>query len=248
MLLAAYFDESESQGPPPNVMTVAGYLVKSGQAHKMTREIGKGHAKFGISGFHQNDCAGGWGDYQGMETPERVKAQDYLRAVIKRRTIAGYAANVNIQDYKRIVGEGPDVPTPYAYVMFGVMGCVRRWIETTGFDGEIAYYFERGYKDETNGRRFIDYLMQGAESRADYRMATWTHADKRDLFPLQAADMLAWYCNQQFTRAKRGQYDYRKDFKALIRPQDRRIDHTPESLADFREVLDLHGNSALMRH
>lgn len=245
MLLAAYFDESESQGAPPNVMTVAGYLIKDTQAKRMTREIGKGHERFGIPYFHQSECAQGNGVYAHLSKPQCVEAQDYLRAIIKRRTIMGVGANINIDDYERIVGVGPDTPTPYAYAMIGAMNAIRNWIDRTGFDGEIAYFFEDGYKDERNGKRFIDYLMYG-RGLEPYRLVSHAHVNKRSYFPLQAADMLAWYTNQEFTRHKSGRTERRKDFAALLRPQDRRMDHTPESLADFRRIVDEYGSAALL--
>lgn len=246
MLLAAYFDESESQGDPPNVMTVAGYLVKDAQAKRMTREIIKGHDLFGIEFFHQAECALGVDQYAHLTKPERVKAQDYLRAVIKRRTMLGRAVSISIDQYRRILGDGPDVPTPYAFACISAFVSIRRWIEASGFDGRISYFFESGYKDQSNGRRFVDYLMYTDAAKQRYRMASFAHADKRDVPPLQASDMLAWYTNQEFSRLKNDKTERRKDFAALIRPQDMRMDHTRESLERFKRLLDKHGTSVLM--
>ena len=247
MLLAAYFDESESQGQPPNVMTVAGYLANATQAKRMTREIGKGHTRFGIEFFHQNECAQGSGQYAHLDKPECVKAQDYLRAIIKRRTMLGRAASINIDQYLEIVGQGPNIPTPYAYACLSVMNSIRRWIEETGFDGKIDYFFESGYKDQRNGKRFIDYMTEIDETKSLYRMIGYGHYDKREIWPLQTADMLAWYTNQEFTRHKANKTERRKDFSALLRapPIDMRMDHNRESLEAFKRVLDEHGGSVL---
>lgn len=246
MMLAAYFDESESQGDPPNVMTVAGYLVKATQAKRMTREIIKGHSKFGIDYFHQSECAGGGGQYAHLGEPGCIQAQDYLRAIIKRRTIMGAGVSISIDQYTSIIGKGPDNPTPYAFAMLSAMQIVKSWVDRTGFEGGISYFFENGYKDEANGKRFMDYLLQIEQARRDYRMLTWSHANKRDIPPLQAADMLAWYTNQEFSRFKRGKTERRKDFAALLRPQDHRIDHNRETLTKLRKVFDEHGGAVLL--
>lgn len=248
MLLAAYFDESESQGASPNVMTVAGYLVKDEQAKRMSREIARGQALFGIEYFHQNECAQGRDQYAHLDKAGCIKAQDYLRTIIKRRTILGRGVSINIDQYLDIFGDGPNVPTPYAFACISVMISVRRWIEETAFDGKIAYFFESGFKDERNGRRFIDYLMQLEEARRAYRMVSFAHANKREIAPLQAADMLAWYTNQEFSRVKIGKTERRKDFAALLRPQDMRMDHNRETLERFKRLLDEHGGSVLMTH
>jgi hypothetical protein len=245
MLLGAYFDESESQGAPPNVLTVAGYLVKDVQAKRMTREIGKRLARFGIEFFHQTECAQGTGQYVHLDKAERVQAQDYLRAIIKRRTMIARAASINIDDYLEIVGEGPGIPTPYAYACISVMNSVRRWIEETGFNGKIDYFFESGYKDERNSKRFVEYMTELDELKSLYCMIGHGHYNKRDVFPLRAADMLAWYTNQEFSRVKLGKVERRKDFAALLRPPpiDMRMDHNRTSLTELKRILDEFGGS-----
>ena len=60
----------------------------------MTREIERGHTEFGITHFHQTDCAQGEGEYKPLGKPRCIQAQDYLRAIIKRRTIMGVGVNI----------------------------------------------------------------------------------------------------------------------------------------------------------
>lgn len=237
MLVEAYFDESEGQVSRPRVITVAGFLFKSEQSMRFSRDAKKHLDRLGLSHFHQTDCANGNGEYASLSMAQRIKAQDLLRANIKRRALKACAANINLDDYQDIFKDYSRAPSAYSYALMGCMNIVRHWIETTGYVGDIAYFFEDGYKHKGDADGFVSELLSNPAAKADYRYISHAFEDKRKVKPLQAADMLAWYTNQEFTRIMRGELDRRKDFAALLRLQDTRIDHTRETLTDFRDVL-----------
>lgn len=226
---------------PPNVLTVAGYLTEDSQVSIMDRKIVAECLRLGLSHFSQCDCAQGAKEYDGWSIEKRLDAQKILLSIIHEHTIFGSAVSINIDDYFDIVGGSRDVPTPYAFAMIGGMNIVRNWIDRTDFRGDIAYILENGYKDQGNGRKFIDYLLRAEGNQADYHIVSFAHSSKKKVRPLQAEDMLAWYSNQEFSRYNKGNPIRRKDFDALLRPQDMHTLHNPQSLMEFREVLDKHG-------
>jgi hypothetical protein len=238
VLCEAYFDESVSHGSK-RIVTVAGYLFKKRQAELFSRKARRFLRKKGMPFFHQTDCAVGGKYYKDMDTNERRECQDFLIENIHLRALYGFSTSVNADDYEKIVGIGNNIPTPYAFALTGCFNAVRNWTKLNKFKGKIAYFIEQGCEHERDARRFLsDYILAGEQNKQFYFHGSDTFADKRCVMPLAAADMLAWYTNQEFTRLEKGLQTRRKDFDALLRFQDRRIDHSPTSLREFRELLD----------
>lgn len=242
-LVELYIDESASEVNEPLVLTCAGYAFKSDHARKFTRDARKDLDRLGLSHFHQTDCANGEGEYKGWPVEKRLLAQKLLRENIKRRTFRGVATSINVRDYISIVGSGRFIPTPYAYALTGCLNAMRRWIEQNGYKGRVAYFFEDGHAHRADAESFIsNVILKDDESKQFYRSVGAGFYDKRSVLPLQAADMLAWFAAQEFTRYKRGIQARRKDFEALLRPEiDVHIMHTPQSLRQFRDILVQYG-------
>lgn len=240
MLVHAYLDESGTHGNEPNVITVAGYLFKSEQSHRFSRECAKILKRFALEYFHQTDCANGYGQYNSMTKLERVSCQNELMAIIRRRSIKGFAASINVEQYGRLVEPNGQRPSAYTYALTGCLNNIRSWIESSKYTGEICYYFESGYKHQSDAERFIREDLALPRNGQMYRYLSHEFAGKRDCLPLQAADMLAWFTSQEFVRWKRGNTDRHKDFEALLRPQDTRILHNKDSLQKFRDIMDAH--------
>jgi hypothetical protein len=238
--LEVYVDESLSETNEPQVITCAGYVFRDTQAQRFTRDARKHLERLGLDFFHQTDCANAQDQYEGWELDDCLLAQKLLRENIKRRTMWGFATSINVRDYERIVGgDGLYVPTAYTYALTGCFAALRRWIEESGYQGDVSYFIESGYAHQSDAQRFIsEVLLRTEETAHKYRAVGAGFYDKRKVIPLQAADMLAWYAAQEFTRYKRGWKVRRKDFQALLRPDiDMRMDHNPESLRKFRETL-----------
>lgn len=240
-LCNAYFDESESQGVAIPVMTVGGYLFEADAAVRFDKRAKHDLEDLGIPYFHQTDCANAGGHYRGLGKEKCIESQNRLIRNIKKRSIFGFATSININQYRRIVGEGVGVPEPYTYALIGGMNAVKNWIERTGYQGDVAYFFEDGCRHKADAASFMENIMLSSDkSREFYRCIHWGFSDKRKVRPLQAADMIAWFTNQEFTRFQKGMTNRRRDFEALLRPQDRRIDHNEKSLRDLRDLLDKH--------
>lgn len=243
MLVEVYIDESVSEKNEPVVLTCAGYAFYDVQAKRFSRDARRDLDRLGLTHFHQTDCANARREYEGWELAKCLLAQKLLRENIKRRTFRGFAVSINVRDYRRIVGEGRFIPTPYAYAATGCLNTMRRWIERNDYQGKVAYFFEDGFADKADANAFIsNIILQSDASKHAYRSAGVGFYDKRTVLPLQAADMLAWYASQELTRYKGGNRTRRKDFEALLRPEiDVRISHTPKSLRDFRDLLEENG-------
>jgi hypothetical protein len=80
------------------------------------------------------------------------------------------------------------------------MSHVYHWANRIAFEGDIAYFFESGHRDQSAANALMHRIFKNADHRASYRYASHTFADTEKATPLQAADLLAW---QWFTDTKR---------------------------------------------
>lgn len=232
-----YFDESGTHEGSP-MMTVAGYIFRDEQARRFTRDWSKDLKRLGLPFAHMTDCATGNGAYSEMSLDDRVKSERLLIEHIKRRTIVGFGVSLDPNYYLKTVQGAFQPPSPYSFCLLGAVSMVRGWIERTGFDGKIAYFFEAGHRHQTEANRLMNGIPAGGPVRmAKYCYLSHTFIDKTEAPPLQAADMLAWqHCHYHVRRLK-GHDRIRADFEALIRPQDMARDYTRASIDLFRQGL-----------
>lgn len=231
----AFIDESGTHDGSP-IMTVAGYLFKQEQARRFSRDWRKVLEKFQIPAAHQTDCATGNGDYKGMSMSDRIKVSTKLIENIRRRSSYGFGVSIDPAAYDRIVGQVNNAPSAYSYALLQCFALLSRWAEKSGFEGKITYIFEAGHASQREASRFLDSILSSG-SRLSRFYAGHSFISKECALELQAADMLAWQYQHFHARRKHGHDKARKDFLALLRPHDSCIDHTDESLTQFRDQI-----------
>ena len=60
------------------------------------------------------------------------------------------------------------------------------------FDGTVSYFYEAGHASKTEANALMSRIFSNAALRGTYHYGSHTFADKQQLRPLQAADILAW--------------------------------------------------------
>lgn len=234
-----YIDESGTHDDSP-VMTVAGYFFNADQARRFTRDWDKDLRRFGIPYAHMTDCGPGNGVYSGMEKAERLATQLALIQHIKRRTAFGFGVSLDPRRYMDLVGHDPDAPSPYSFCIHGCMSIMRRVIERKGIAGPIAYFFEAGHQHQAEANQHMAaYYSPGSKiiGAERVRYAAHSFVNKQDGLPLHAADMLAYHYQHFLARRLKGHDRPRKDFSAMLRPQDVCIDYTTASIEQFRDLF-----------
>lgn len=101
-------------------------------------------------------------------------------------------------------------------------------------DDPVALFLEAGFKDQSNADSLVSYLAtldSGAEDGLNYQSHTFVK--KCCSPPTQAADMFAWHASK-YIKDKRSVP--RRDFRALIRPEDVCLDLT-ETLCQISALL-----------
>lgn len=232
-----YIDESGTHDGSP-IMTMAGYLFKSEQAHRFTRDWAKDLRRFNLSCAHMTDCANGNGEYKKLSREERLASEKLLIAHIKRRSVFGFSVSVDPAKYLKLLSDEPDAPTPYSFCVLGCMTVIRRWIACTGYTGKVAYFFEAGHQHQGEANRHMNAIpARGEESMRRFAYVSHAFVDKREAPPLQAADMLAWQYHHFHCRKRTGHKQPRKDFLALIRPGDVALDYVDDHLSAFKDTF-----------
>jgi hypothetical protein len=199
MTMAAYFDESGTHENSP-VMCVAGYLFSAEQAQHLHREWGETLGNFKLSHFHAVDCAHGVREFKNLDKKQRVELTTKLIGIIKRRMELGIAVSISDTDFGRVAAPKWERGGPYLLAALQVLSGVVAWADKYSYSGEIAYFFEAGHKHQSQTNKAIK-MVKARDSTSDYlHYLSHTFAGKRDVLPLQAADLLAYEWAKELRR------------------------------------------------
>lgn len=208
--LTVHFDDSGTHNNSPTVV-VAGFIAPAIQWHRFTREWNKAKGEYGFEVFHfaeflANDPKSEFADTKRWNELYKARALARLRTIAGGRAAHAFSASVSRADYAEIATEEfvEKFGGPFTWVVRAVMGFVEQWREKNNITDPIEYIFDtsdRGVKRE------IDGVFDGA-LRHDDPLRKWgikpgchSFRDKREILPLQAADLLAG-CVYQRDRAR----------------------------------------------
>ena len=191
-VLHAYFDESGTHAESP-VTCVTGYLFEEDQAEHLAREWSRTLADFGLTYFHAVESANRRNEFATLSREDDLELTKRLIGIIKRRMLIGVAYSV-WEDGSIEWARGD------AYVLCAtlVLNGVVSWANERGFKGQILYFYEDGHRYESLVRRIIEKLTNTASS--SYRCLDVQFRPKKDCFPLQAADLLAYEWRHEILR------------------------------------------------
>lgn len=236
-LVEVYFDESSSRP----ISGVAGYLFEKDACRKLEGEWGEVLVEWGLSSFHMVDCAHGNGEFGRISKPDRVEIQTKLIGILKRYMACGFVASIDLR-YCALL---PTVPSwgmklisPYSMCCYFGLMHARRWAESSGFEGEIAYFFEAGDSHQTEANRMMGELFSSPTLRNFYRYAAHSFVPAEKAVPLQCADLLAW----QWTKAMKdkvtmGKEKFRADLMSLLEVEHFAIHLNENTIHELRKSV-----------
>jgi len=231
-----YVDESGTHDDS-EILSVAGYLFEKSRAIEFDEEWKKVLDDEGLPYFRMSACAHQTEPFENKSIPECDMIERKIIALTKDKSIFGFAINLNETEYDSIGPKHSDVGSAYSFCLRQCLTAIRSWVRESGFDGEIAYFFEAGHRHQSEAGRIMERVFRESRLRADYRYSAHAFADKAKTRPLQAADLLAWQWHTDARRKRAGVRVTRKDLQALVRPQDLAMDWTAERLADFAACI-----------
>ena len=146
---------------------------------------------------------------------------------MQRNITHGFSAAVILKDYEEFVSEHPEkqFSSPYGFLIPATMQLVKLWIKTNSIPKQVSYVFESGagydsevygILNETNKIGWDFYRMKSVNS--------CTFGDKKDNYPLQSADIIAYETYKQILNSV--VEDVRRDLRKSAESILRAIPHT----------------------
>jgi Protein of unknown function (DUF3800) len=230
-LFEAYFDESGSHDGSP-VLCVAGYLFDKEGCLELDSEWKAVLDEYSLPFFRMSDCAHRTGPFKSLSKQQCIDCETKLIHIIKRHMRYGVTTTVNEAEYDEWAP--PELPFGHAYSWCCYMCLVGigSWIKKANFQGEIAYVFEAGHRDQTQANSIMEGVLDLPELK--YKAHAFM---KKEVRPLQAADLLAWQAATQRKRIDEGNTKIRQDFRELASEKTYTFHGTKQMFEDYRERL-----------
>lgn len=211
-----YVDESGSHDGSP-VLCVAGYLFKRSKAVELSEAWQRVLDRYEVPYARMSELAPGRPPFDRLSLEQRIKMEKALIKIIRQTMTYGFSITVPEDQYNQIIPYDHRLGGAYSFCLRQCLIAVNSWATRTAFDGQIAYFFESGHRDQTEANGIMHKVFAVDALRERYRYVSHTFADKKKLLPLQAADLLAWLWFTDSKHRLNGRNEARKDVMALIR-------------------------------
>ena len=194
-MLAGYFDDSGTHDGSPSVV-VAGGVASVQQWIKLSREWQAAIAPWNLKRayFHMADFVSSVGDYHGWAAPMKAERLSKLVRIIRKhvRLLVGNAVRSN--EFDEAIKEHPNkkIGTAYRFCAFLIFPAVDAWRRQSPRREPVAFIFEAGNKLMNEYGKIFGEIGEYEYLRKKYGVGSATQGTKRDMLPLQAADVIAY--------------------------------------------------------
>lgn len=182
------------------MLCVAGFIAEKDACVQMDADWAAALEKFDLPYFRMSACAHGTEPFDHLSMDQRIQVEKEMIAIIKRSISYGIAITVEPEKYEAIMPEHPELGTAYSFCAHSCLVAVRGWADENSYQGKVAYFFESGHPSQPEANEIMNDIFRNPDLNKSYRYVSHAFADKREVRPLQAADMIAW---QWFTDHKR---------------------------------------------
>jgi Protein of unknown function (DUF3800) len=212
--LEAYFDESGSHDDSP-VLCIAGYLYDKDNCIELDQKWNLILHKYSLPYFRMSAFAPGNPPFDKLTYQERVDAGREFIEAVKQHMKIGFSFSLCEEEYDFWKMSRATGHSAYTWACLMTLAGIRQWIEKTGFDGKIAYFFEAGHRFQKEANAVMNNIYLFPYMRKKFRYASHSFVDKTMVRPIQSADMLAWHCAKWIKDSGLGKRSMRKDFASL---------------------------------
>jgi hypothetical protein len=217
---AAYFDESGTHGDS-RILTLAGYVAKVEQWVEFSREWDELLKQENLTHFHMSKFEARQGEFAGWDNERRLRVQQRLIGIIKRRVNFGIFCAVNLVDYEETMTEwGRDAfGSPYSFCVKLCLAFVSLISQKYNRTEPIAYFIEHGAGYNHEISESVRATFANGTMRNLLRLGSLTFIDKKAALPIQAADLLAYEvwkdASNRFVTNEDKKRPERKSFRSL---------------------------------
>jgi Protein of unknown function (DUF3800) len=220
-----YIDESCSHEASP-ILVMAGFLYEREHAELLELEWKAILERENMPFLHMKDFTKpGQKPYAHLsEDRKKELSVEFVDLIQKHRTLS-FATVVNEAELNEVFAEFL-IPVifradqrhhnTYAWTLLDCLKNVIFWIEKTGFDGDVAYIFEAGHRDQKTANAVMELVTANPDNKKRLHHRSHTFSTKTEDAPLQTADMYAWLSGNCAKRVMAGNNTGRKDWTALF--------------------------------
>lgn len=242
LLTESYYDESDSTSEPanPQVLSVAGYLFDSDKARELEAGWRPLLTKYGLTHFSMADCNSQWKEFSRYSDSECVVIQTKFIEAVKSTAKHGFCASIELRHRNLLPSSkqyGLEQISPYTLCCFWCIEHARYWAKKHSYNGKFAYFFENGYVYEPEATAVIRGMFSDPWVCEKYLHASDTFASKKDVLPLQAADILAWQWRKNVMERMKGNMKPRADLMSLLDIPTDSLHFNEETIVSFLQLL-----------
>jgi hypothetical protein len=192
LIFTAYFDESDTHGPAPNLV-MAAFLGSARQWELFGRKISALQRRDGFRVFHAKDFRAGAGEFRGWSQPKRDRLLNDLAVAIRDGLTEGVTITLPRALYER---EYRSPPIPKAMRLDSQYGvcfrlCLYMLIQRLNRDQEhykLHVVIEAGHKNVRDVERIFNEVKSAHEENGSKILGTITIAKKSECSELMIAD------------------------------------------------------------
>lgn len=248
VILTTYIDESGTHGEP--TMILGGRVAALGQWIDFDKKWKRLLKKEEIPYFHGTDMLGRKKQFRGWSDSRCLRFIERAQRIVGRHTRIGFAANIDIHDYKTVyrAAERPrklKIDSKYGLCFRVMLVEMPRLIRRSLPDGNHTIHFvlESGDANCGDAKAIFDEAKKGAPDELRSMLGTLTYGDKADFPGLQAADMISFGAlhaerkgSAELTHLPGGEFTVAEMERAVpYRSPIMRYDVTREVMLDFVE-------------
>ncbi len=192
-LLAAYLDEAGTHGGS-RLVNVAGAIASVPQWTNFTKKWKRQIALHNLSFFHMTDFVTGRGPYRGWDEHKKKQVLLALIQIIKDhvRYLVGNAVSPEDFDAAYAKHPTPCIKNAYHFCAVMTLPTVGYWKLASTKRPPVDLIFESGNKLFDQYFRLIQKDFSNDMARESYGIKSLSLGDKKEMPPLQAADIIAY--------------------------------------------------------
>jgi hypothetical protein len=237
VLAEVYIDESGTGGESEQIV-LAGYIFLQKRAKKFSKKFGSVLDHYDVPYFHAKECLPCKGVFDHLCMTQCDLIARRLIRYIHAYSEYGFIVHLDRDKYFEMLPEPlkNDLGGEYSFCARQCLTLVKRWANRSDFKGQFSFFFENGHEMEKQANRILRENFAEAEViRERFQFCSHSFVDKRDFLPLAAADYLAYHFSRDLRRGP--DKPPRKDFEALLRPQDMRMNLSEANLTEMMDYL-----------
>lgn len=245
-ILAGYFDDSGTHKESAFVV-VAGGVASVQQWTKLSSEWESATRPWNLSRgyFHMADFVSGFNDYAEWSENQKKKRLHQLIQIICEHVRVLVCNAVVHSDFKTAFERCPnkDIGTAYRFCAFLALPAVDRWRRRSPRRKPVALIFESGNKLKNELGQLLSRLGDYDCLREQYGISSLTEGSKKDMPPLQAADVIAYATYKCLPPQKRIDDYLSEAFERLFKlPKEGLVHSDPDRIEKYLRQLELPRN------